>query len=133
MKRSHGTMLQRAKRMRSEPSAAESRLWYRLRARRLDGAKFVRQAPIGPFIVDFLARAHKVIVELDGDTHGSNEVYDDRRTAWLAEQGYCVIRFNNADVMGNEDAVLAAILAALAAPPLPDPLLASGEREKDRL
>lgn len=130
MQRSHGTMLQRAKAMRRELTVAEARLWYHLRARRLNGIKFRRQVPLGPFIVDFVALAHKVIVEVDGDTHGGNEAYDRSRTGWLQEQGYRVIRFNNADVIGNEAAVLEAIIAALASPPLPDPLPASGEREQ---
>ena len=131
MKRSHGTMLQRAKAMRSEPTAPEARLWYHLRANRLNGVKFLRQAPLGPYIVDFLAHAHKLVIEVDGDTHASDGDYDSRRTDWLQQQGYRVIRFTNADVMGNETGVLEAILVALASPPLPGPLPASGEREKD--
>jgi very-short-patch-repair endonuclease len=130
MKNSHGTMLQRAKAMRSEPTIAEARLWYHLRASRLNGIKFRRQVPIGPFIADFVAPAHKLIVEVDGDTHGGNEAYDRSRTDWLQKQGYRVIRFNNADVMGNEAVVLEAIVIALASPPLPGPLPASGEREQ---
>ena len=130
MKHSHGTMLQRAKAMRREPTVAEARLWYRLRARRLNGIKFSHQVPIGPFVADFVARSHKLIVEVDGDTHGGNEAKDRSRTDWLQKQGYRVIRFNNADVMGNEAAVLEAILVALASPPLPGPLPASGEREQ---
>jgi very-short-patch-repair endonuclease len=130
MKNSHGTMLQRAKAMRSEPTIAEARLWCHLRASRLNGIKFRRQVPIGPFIADFVAPAHKLIVEVDGDTHGGNEAYDRSRTDWLQKQGYRVIRFNNADVMGNEAVVLEAIVIALASPPLPGPLPASGEREQ---
>lgn len=73
MQRAHGTMLQRAKAMRREPTVAEARLWYHLRASCLNGIKFRRQVPLGPFIVDCVALAHKVIVEVDGDTHGGNE------------------------------------------------------------
>lgn len=130
MHRSHGTILQRAKAMRSEPTGPEARLWYHLRANRLNGVKFVRQAPLGPFIVDFLARAHKLVIEVDGDTHGGDGVYDSRRTGWLEQQGYRVIRFTNADVMMSETAVLAAILGAITSAPLPSPLPASGEREQ---
>ena len=130
MKHSHGTMLQRAKAMRTKPTGPEARLWYHLRANRLNDIKFVRQAPLGPFIVDFLARAHKLVIEVDGDTHSGDEDYDSRRTDWLQQQGYRVIRFTNTDVMRNEAAVLEAILGALTSPPLPGPLPASGEREQ---
>lgn len=71
------------------------------------------------------------MIELDGDSHGDNEKLDARRTAWLEQQGYHVIRFSNSDVMTNETAVLEAIMAALAIAPLPGPLPASGVREQD--
>lgn len=118
----------RARTMRSEPSGAEARLWYHLRAKRLNGIKFVRQQPIGRFIADFVARSHRLIVEVDGDTH-SDQAPDERRTAWLEQQGYRVIRFTNADVMEREESVLQAILDALRTSPLPGPLPACGERE----
>lgn len=120
---------ERAKAMRSEPTGPEARLWYHLRAKRLGGIKFSRQVPIGPYTVDFAARSHKVVVELDGDSHAHQERYDARRTVWLEEQGYRVIRFSNSDMMTNESAVLRAIIDALGTAPLPNPLPASGERE----
>ena len=123
-------LLARAKHMRSNPTPAEARLWYNLRARRFAAVKFTHQVVIGPFIADFVARSRKFVIELDGDTHADDESADARRTAWLERQGYRVIRFDNADVMGNLDGVLETIGAALAAAPLPGPLPA-GEREKD--
>ena len=126
-------LLKHAKAMRSEPTPAEARLWYHLRAKRFEGVKFIRQNPNGNAIADFVARSRKLIIEVDGDTHGSDEaiVEDAQRTARLERQGYQVIRFSNADVMGNLEAVLAAIGDALAARPL-SPTLSpqSGEREK---
>jgi very-short-patch-repair endonuclease len=115
--------------MRSEPTGPEARLWYHLRAKRLNGVKFSNQVLIGPYAVDFAARSLKLVIELDGDSHATQERYDARRTAWLQEQGYRVIRFTNSDVMTNEAAVLQAIIDALAATaPLPGPL-PKGERE----
>ncbi|MES2095119.1 MAG: DUF559 domain-containing protein, partial [Pseudomonadota bacterium] len=114
--------LDRAKAMRREPSEPEARLWYHLRAKRLNGVKFSNQVLIGPYTADFSARSRKLVIELDGDSHASQERYDARRTAWLEEQGYRVIRFTNSDVMTNEAAVLQAIIDALAAAPLPGPL-----------
>jgi very-short-patch-repair endonuclease len=121
--------LEHAKAMRSEPTGPEARLWYHLRAKRLNGVKFSNQVLIGPYTVDFAARSLKLVIELDGDSHAAQERYDARRTAWLQEQGYRVIRFTNSDVMTNEAAVLQAIIDALAATaPLPGPL-PKGERE----
>jgi very-short-patch-repair endonuclease len=113
-------LLERAKAMRSEPTPAEARLWYYLRAKRFEGVKFIRQNANGLAVVDFVARSRKLIIEVDGDTHGSDEATarDAERTARLEKQGYHVIRFTNADVMGNVEAVLAAIGDALVARPL---------------
>jgi very-short-patch-repair endonuclease len=128
--RTAGTTLTHAKAMRSEPTGPEARLWYHLRGKRLNGVKFSRQVVIGPFIVDFAARSHKLAIELDGDTHGGNEARDAQRTVVIEKQGYRVIRFTNAEVVTNEAGVLETIIAALATAPLPDPLPASGEREQ---
>ena len=126
-------LLEHAKDLRREMTPAEARLWYHLRAKRFDGVKFIRQNPRAGAIVDFVARSRKLIIEVDGDTHAGDEAIakDAERTARLERQGYQVIRFSNADVMGNMEAVLAAIGDALAARPL-SPTLSpqSGEREK---
>jgi very-short-patch-repair endonuclease len=114
-------MLGHARAMRSEPTPAEARLWYRLRAKRLNGIKFTRQDVIGRYIVDFVARERRLVVEIDGDTHANSQGYDGDRTGWLAREGYRVIRFTNSDVMGNEDGVIAAIVEALAHCPSPRP------------
>jgi very-short-patch-repair endonuclease len=123
-------LLENAKDLRREMTPAEALLWYHLRAKRLDGVKFIRQNPRAGAIVDFVTRSRRLIIEVDGDTHGGDEAQerDAQRTARLEKQGYRVIRFSNADVMRNEEAVLAAISDALAAAPLPNPLPA-GERE----
>ena len=119
-----------AKAMRSEPTTAEARLWYNLRAKRFEAVKFRQQVVVYPYIADFVARARKFVIEVDGDTHADDGAYDSRRTAWLEHQGYRVIRFTNADVMKNLDGVLETISVALGTAPLPDPL-PEGEREKD--
>ena len=109
-------------------------LWSRLRARAIAGYKFVRQEPIGPYIVDFICRERRLIVELDGGQHAT-DTRDAVRDKWLKDRGYCVLRFWNNDVFENIDGVLEAIMAALPAntAPHPDreavrPLPASGER-----
>ncbi|ONF96166.1 endonuclease domain-containing protein [Sphingomonas jeddahensis] len=128
MTRTDAELLKRAKAMRSEMTPAEARLWYHLRGKRFGNVKFSRQVVIGRYIADFCARARKLIIEVDGDTHAGNEARDAQRTAVLEREGYRVLRFTNADVMRNEAGVLEAISAALVTAHLPDPL-PRGERE----
>jgi very-short-patch-repair endonuclease len=99
----------RARRLRREATAAEKKLWRRLRNEQIPGFKFRRQQPIGRFIVDFFCPDAKMIVEIDGDTHAGQEAYDASRTGWLTKQGYRVIRFVNADVLHHLDTVLETI------------------------
>lgn len=113
--------------MRTQMSEPETRLWLALRAKRLNGVKFVRQSVRGRAIPDFVARSPKLIVEVDGDTHAGNEAYDARRAARLQTEGYRVLRFTNAEVMTNMEGVLQAILGALAARPLSQPSPRRGE------
>jgi very-short-patch-repair endonuclease len=102
----------RAKQLRRRLTEPERRLWYHLRAGRL-GVKFHKQAVLAPYIADFAARAERLIIELDGDTHGHRAAYDGARTRMLEERGYRVIRFTNAEVMSNLDGVLRTILIEL--------------------
>ena len=105
----------RARSLRKNDTEAERRLWEELRGRRLNGFKFVRQLPIGPYFADFACRAHKLVVEVDGATHGTeSEVRrDERRTRFLEEQGWMVLRVWNIDVFTERNAVCDAILLAL--------------------
>jgi very-short-patch-repair endonuclease len=100
-------ILENARNLRHTETAAEIRLWERLRGRRLSGHKFVRQLPIGHFIADFACREHKLIVEVDGATHGAEAevAYDQRRTTLLEKQGWHVLRVWNDDVFRELDAV----------------------------
>ena len=112
---------QQARRLRQNSTIAESRLWNRLRSRLLNGQKFLRQQPLGPFIVDFVCREKRVIVEVDGGQHADDQ-RDIDRDKWLTEHRYRVLRFWNNDVLKNTDGVLETIAAALSAeaPPHPD-------------
>ncbi len=91
--------------MRREPTPAEARLWSSLRGRRLDGLKFRRQVPVGPYIADFLCKDLKLIVEVDGGQHAENS-YDRRRDEWLAAHGWRVLRLWNDHVMGDVESAL---------------------------
>src|SRR5690606_19804846 len=89
---------------------------------------------IGPFFVDFACPERVLVVELDGGQHVEQTRYDDGRTAWLRARGYNVLRYWNDDVLADIDSVLENILMHLSAPvtaaPHPNPLPASGERER---
>jgi very-short-patch-repair endonuclease len=102
----------RVRQLRRNSTDAEMKLWFAVRDRRLAGFKFVRQKPIGPYVVDFLCRDRKVIVEVDGGQHAESKG-DQVRDAYLASEGYHILRFWNSDVLGNIDGVLQTILASL--------------------
>jgi very-short-patch-repair endonuclease len=101
--------------MRSEPTAAESKLWQHLRNRQLNNFKFARQEPIGHYIADFVCRAKKLVIEIDGATHETPEelAHDSARTAYLMREGYRVIRFKNEEVFGDLGPVLDEIVRNL--------------------
>ena len=101
--------------MRQEPTLAEKKLWYALRDRRLQGVKFRRQHPIGPFIADFVCIAKNLIIEADGSQHVDSE-YDMRRDAYLKKQGFQILRFSNHDILRQTDSVLANLAAACGLP-----------------
>ena len=122
-------------------TSAEARLWSKLRNRGLAGHKFVRQEPIGPYFADFLCRERALIVEVDGATQSTEEelAQDARRSRFLEEKGYTVLRVLNTEVMTELDGVLETIFLALEKraasglipqAPHPGPLPASGERER---
>ncbi|MGO7156452.1 endonuclease domain-containing protein [Rhizobium leguminosarum] len=101
-----------ARTLRRNETEEEYHLWSDLRARRLNGYKFARQVPLGPFIVDFLCREQRLIVEVDGFQH-ADSASDQRRTEWLNGNGYSVLRFWNREISRERRSVLETILAAL--------------------
>ena len=103
---------QRARRLRRDSTDAERKLWYRLRSRTILGFKFLRQEPIGPYIVDFICRERRLIVEVDGGQHADSKS-DLARDQWLADHGYRVLRFWNNEVMANTEGILETIATAL--------------------
>ncbi len=104
------TILNRARKMRKDPTTPEAKLWYFLKKKNLGGYRFRRQHPINRFIVDFYCHETKLIIELDGSSHADQKEYDAIRTAWLEAHGYTVIRFWNNQVMQEIDSVLKSIL-----------------------
>jgi very-short-patch-repair endonuclease len=102
----------RARELRRRDTEAEARLWNALRGRRLGGWFWKRQAPWGPYFLDFLCREAGIVVEVDGGQHSERMDYDARRTAFIERSGLRVLRFWNSDVLTNRDGVCLSILAA---------------------
>ena len=92
--------MSRARELRWKMTDAERVLWSVLRRNQLDGFRFRRQAPIGPYFADFLCLEARLVIEVDGGQHFEEEnVWRDyRRTQWLREQGFRVVRFTNDEV-----------------------------------
>ena len=112
--------LERAGQLRTSQTDAEQRLWYYLRAQRFLGLKFKRQKPIGRYIADFVCMEYRLVIEADGGQHDG--VKDERRDAWFKEQGFTVLRFWNHEILGQTQAVLERIRAAvMALSPGPSP------------
>jgi len=99
---------------------AEVMLWSRLRLKRLNGAHFRRQHPIGPYVADFACVPVRLVLEVDGATHSSaREVaYDRRRDAYMAKRGWRVVRVNNDDMYRNLDGVCEMIFGLTPPPPV---------------
>ena len=103
-----------ARDLRVHQTFAESILWEALRNRRLDGLKFRRQHPVGPFVLDFCCPERRLAIELDGAVHAAQRENAAERETLLATAGYRLVRFPNEAVRDNLPAVLAAIRTAAA-------------------
>jgi very-short-patch-repair endonuclease len=98
-------------------------MWLKIRGKRLAGLKFRRQHVVGNFIADFVCLPARLIIEVDGDTHGGGEaeLRDAKRTEEIEQAGYRVIRFWDHLVLSDKDGVVVeTILDALMASALPE-------------
>jgi very-short-patch-repair endonuclease len=104
-----------AKRLRANTTPHERMLWRALKELPVGGTHFRRQAPIGPYIVDFFCPAAHLIIELDGGHHNEDETAkrDRERQLWLEREGYRVVRFWNSEIIGDLTAVLERIYQEL--------------------
>ena len=91
---------------------AERALWQELRRGKIPGTRFRRQVPIGPYIADFSCLRSRLVVELDGSQHVERAQYDDKRSTFLKAQGFRVLRFWNALVFSEREAVIETIVWA---------------------
>jgi very-short-patch-repair endonuclease len=114
-----------ARELRANATECEQKLWALLRAKQFAGLRFRRQQPLGLYIADFYCSAARLVIELDGSQHGTDESLnsDAARTAWLVERGYRVLRFSNEEFLKQRDAVIDAISRSIVETgiPLPEP------------
>ena len=105
-------LVDRARELRRQQTPAEDIAWELLRDRRCDGMKFRRQHQIGNYIADFFCAEHKLVVELDGAVHQTDETAakDAQRDAYLTSLGYIVLRFQNQSVIDQTEAFLERIV-----------------------
>lgn len=96
-----------ARKLRKNQTSQERIMWNLLRNQQFQGLKFRRQYPVGNYIVDFICKEIKLIIEIDGGQHNSEDgiEYDIKRTEYLETKGYKVIRFWNNEIDNNLEGV----------------------------
>jgi very-short-patch-repair endonuclease len=109
--------IEKARELRKNSTDAERFLWQHLRLRQINGDRFRRQRPVGPYILDFVCLEKKVAIEVDGGQHNEAARYDRQRDDWLREQGFVVLRFWNHEVLTQIDVVKEVIWKALTETP----------------
>jgi very-short-patch-repair endonuclease len=98
-----------ARQMRRQMTPAEDALWQRLRRSQLRGLHFRRQQVIDGFVADFYCREARLVIECDGQVHERQAEYDRERDRILATHNLQVLRFTNAQLLSDIEAVLDAI------------------------
>jgi very-short-patch-repair endonuclease len=102
-------------------SFPEVLLWQALRGKAMEGLRLRRQQPLGPFVADFYCPAHRLVIEVDGQTHTSDDQreYDDRRDLWMRNEGIAVLRIPAQVVLSDMDSAIMTVLAAITENPPP--------------
>ncbi|MFC2131855.1 endonuclease domain-containing protein [Bacteroidota bacterium] len=100
-----------AKELRNDPTHAEKSLWYALRGKQVKGYDFHRQKPLGNFIYDFYSYALKLVIEVDGISHETDEVKqnDKVKDEYIRSVGFNILRFTDEEVLGNPNKVVSEI------------------------
>jgi ring-1,2-phenylacetyl-CoA epoxidase subunit PaaD len=121
---------ERARELRRDGTTAKRRLWYTLRQLKPLGFKFRQQVPIDHYIADFACLSQRLIIEVDGGTHGTDEelARDASREQYLRDQGFRVVRFWNSEVRENIEGVMDRIVDILGPPPPSPPRKGEGRR-----
>jgi very-short-patch-repair endonuclease len=123
-------MTEVARQFRKKPTSSENILWQALRGRKLEGRKFKRQQPIGAFIVDFFCGAERLVVEVDGGVHESQQEADRQRQELLESLGLRVVRVSSELVERNLEQALTLVRQGFSPHPLaPSPKEGEGGQE----
>ncbi len=99
----------RARELRQAMTLAERKLWFEFL--RTHSVRWLRQKPLGNYIVDFYCSEKNIVIEIDGDPHftDAGQEYDAKRTTFLGSYGLSVIRFTNLDVLERFEAICTSI------------------------
>lgn len=100
-----------SRKLRNQSTMSEILLWQKLRAKQVKGLQFMRQKPIGNYIVDFYCSKLKLVIEIDGYSHSSEETYkrDKTRQSDLESLGLTILRFDDKNVKQDLDGVVRVI------------------------
>ena len=103
----NGNLKQLSRELRENMTDAEKRLWAKIRMKQLKRYQFYRQKPIGDYIVDFFCPRAKLVIEIDGSQHFSDDMleYDRIRDEYMRSLGLRVLRFTNTDVLTHIEGV----------------------------
>lgn len=115
---------QLSRQLRGNMTDTEGHLWAKIRMKQLEGYQFYRQKPIGGYIVDFYCPGAKLVIEVDGGQHFSDEAaeYDRIRDEQTRSLGLRVLRFTNTEVLTNIEGVIENIIESMQEIPLSPPL-----------
>ena len=107
----NGNLKQISRQLRENMTDAERHLWAKIRMKQLKGYQFYRQKPIGDYIVDFFCPRAKLVIEVDGGQHSSNEIVEDDRIRdeYMSSLGLRVLRFTNIEVLKRVEGVVESI------------------------
>src|SRR6202049_538269 len=119
--RGRGKATLRSRALRKQSTIAEKFLWQKLRRKQFHGLRFRRQFPLGPFFGDFVCLPARLVIEVDGGQHAESPhaEHDSRRSEWLRNQNFRVLRFWNLDIFENIDGVVDRIDSVMREHPLP--------------
>ena len=94
--------------LRNNSTLSEVLFWNEIKGKQILGYQFLRQKPIGNYIVDFYCPNHKLVIELDGAQHFTlqGKQMDKERDQNLSEWGFRILRFKNSEVTSNIESVL---------------------------
>ena len=127
----NGNLKEYSRQLRENMTDAERHLWAKIRMKQLKGCQFYRQKPIGDYIVDFFCNRAKLVVEVDGGQHFSEEMagYARIRDEYMSSLGLKVMRFTNAEVLKDIEGVVERIEGEIPPDKIPlSPPFPKGER-----